>query len=419
MSEPIIDHADALTRVLAESGVSILEPLMAHAARCRLGDLESLAGVIGMVHELAEPAAALAALAHDIAAGDGASDARLRSPIMCGWLSDFGRIEDWREDDDPHLRALLARTGNMRWSLGDTSEFTAVLAVEQGVLMTADCSIAIGGISGEIAGVQKSGRRLALVDQFGARSDYDLDDPGDPRILRAPALAGTRTWVRNDLPWLRLALREGAVPTRAEGIEPWRFDARDPYYSRVDHALLIDTAALLAEAWPERHAELAHSVCVLVQRSAPVGWEVEGFTVSSHQGACWIFSDTPVNAYESLIHEQGHVKLRHIEEAIPILLPDQPPEHFHVSWREDPRPVVGITEGVFVHLQVCEALDRALAKGLFAGSEASFARERADDLRTEVAEAIPILERHARFTRDGERFLRWARDASGLGIAMA
>ena len=74
-------------------------------------------------------------------------------------------------------------------------------------------------------------------------------------------------------------------------------------------------------------------------------------TVSSYAGAIWLFVDTIVGIVEHMVHEQSHVKLRYVEEACPILAPEQTGERFLVGWRKDPRPIVGIYEGVYVHLR--------------------------------------------------------------------
>lgn len=404
------DAAD-LIHCLAEPRAQVTEQLLAHSARARFDDLAAVAKVIGLLEGTARETQAFAELLASLRADDPGRDSRLRSPVLRGWLHDFGRIADLSDLSDPHLLRQLDHIDNMRVSLDDEGDWVALLAVEQGVVATWDCRRAILGVPGTLVGARKAGDRLTLIDEDGAHHVYDLGDDADPRIRAAPALPGTDIVVRNDLPRLRLTLREGAVPTRAGGIAPWSLDGRDPYYARQDFGPLLAAAAVLEQAWPEKYDDLARTVQVLVPRAAPPGWEVDGFTVSSHQGACWIFSQGLVKSLETLVHEQGHVKLRYVEEAIPILTPDQPEGLFEVSWREDPRPIVGIVEGVFVHLQVAQALRRAAEHGLLDAADTAEARLRAADLAEEVAEALPILRAHARLTEAGQGFLAYAEAA--------
>jgi HEXXH motif-containing protein len=111
---------------------------------------------------------------------------------------------------------------------------------------------------------------------------------------------------------------------------------------------------------------------------------------------------------ESLVHEHSHVKLRYVEEAVPLLQPEQTTARFPVGWRTDPRPVVGIFEGVYVHLHCVMALTRLLEGSSLAPDMRQGAAGRLNELRTQAREGLALLQAHAQFTAPGKGFLHWA-----------
>jgi HEXXH motif-containing protein len=146
----------------------------------------------------------------------------------------------------------------------------------------------------------------------------------------------------------------------------------------------------------------------VVPRLPPPGWQMEGFTISSMQGAAWVHPSNALRTLESLVHEHSHVKLRYVEEAVPLLLPVQTGARFAVGWRTDPRPVVGIFEGVYVHLHCVIALARYLQDPHLETAARREAAARLDELRAQAREGLDLLRQHARFTAAGQGFLRWA-----------
>lgn len=408
---------DELVHLLKWHDAAEMERLLGLSACQRFEEIKILLRMCELVGGVERQAAALAALVDEISAIGPERDDRLRSPVLRGWLNSFGRIHDWTDVSNPALLRRLDMTENMRVSLSHGQEWSAVMAIEHGVLMTWHCELAIGGLDGELVGARKEGSHLILVDQYGQRTNYDLESHDDPRILRSPCLPGTEIAVRNDLPWLRLKLREGSIPTREEGIVHDVYDNSAPYHLSTDLTPILQAGETLSRAWPEAYDEFRRDLRIIIPRTVPPGWTVGGFTVSSHQGALWMPSTDPVDIIDHAVHEHAHVKLRYLEEAYPILAPGEDQRTFSVPWRDDPRPLVGIMEGIYVHLRSAEALRRAEGIGALNSEQASRALPRAEELQRQVTEGVRIFAENARLTEAGMGFVAWAQETSTMAFA--
>lgn len=396
-----------LISALAAPSAPVLEHCMRHSARNRFDDLVALERVIALVPGFERQAAEIGALRASLTTAPD-TDPRLRSPILRGWLSNFAHLENWADTADATLVRHLDRAGNMRVSLSDPGDWTALLAVDDSVIATWDCRIALDGVPGDLVGAAKQGQMLVLIDQEGAHHNIDLTDTTDPRILRAPSLDGIDVVVRNDIPWLRLHLRDDGLPARDDPMTMWGRDPQLPHFPQMDPAPILEAAGLLRAHLPARYAELGQALRVIVPRLSPGHIYFNSFTSSAHQGACWLSPGDALAHVADIVHELGHVTLRYIEEAAPILAPEQTSETFRVDWRDDPRPIVGIFEGVYVHAHIALALEGLLAAGALGDEDRCVAAERAQEVRREVEEALPILRQHARFTPIGMAFLDWA-----------
>lgn len=341
---------------------------------------------------------------------------RLASPVFRGWLSTFGGVKEYRSND-PVLESRLRLWNNMRYSLVLPGEWRATMQVVDGCLMTWDTRGAVWVGNHDQVVVARAGRRLTVsaVDGGSTLVDLDLDAAAaeEPRHaapgcadLGAGRLPETEIVVRNDLPLLRLQLSPTAQ--REDGVVFGAVDPNPESYPPFDAAPFVEAAAILADAWPEEYDDFRQTLQVVVPRAAPPGWRARGMTVSSHQGAIWIFVREILDLVEHMTHEQSHVKLRYIEETSPLLAPDQTEERFLVGWRKDPRPIVGIYEGVYVHLHVLLALAACAERGSFSGAVADQCRTRLETLRAEVREGIDLLRAHGRFTDSGQAYLEWA-----------
>src|SRR5262249_49520379 len=341
---------------------------------------------------------------------------RLASPVFRGWLISFGGVKNYVASD-PFLQSRLSLWNNMRYSLTSPGEYLATMQIVEGCLMTWDPRGAVHVGSHDRVVVERGGRRLKVSPVTGGTPLIELDvdeDAAEPPISAAPGcrfleanrLPDTDIVIRNDLPLLRLQLSQTAQ--REDGVVFGAVDPARESYPSFDASPFMEAAAILADAWPDEYDDFRETLQVVVPRAAPPGWRARGMTVSSHQGAIWIFVREILDLVEHMVHEQGHVKLRYIEETSPLLAPDQTDERFLVGWRKDPRPIVGIYEGVYVHLHVLLALSACMARGSFSGDVADQCRARIETLRTEVREGLDLLREHGRFTDVGSAYPEWA-----------
>lgn len=347
---------------------------------------------------------------------------RLSSPLFRGWLNQFGRVQNWSLEE-PILRHLLGFWNNMRFDIRHESDYKQTLKVINGYCMTWDPRVTVRvNVEDEVI-IAKSGNNLMFLDTNTGEKLIEVEVvSSDPLQLRCnykrhdcelpmyTSLPETTIALRNDLPLLQLKLRETQVPERHSGLEYGLLDHRMKSYPAFNAEPFIQSAELLKTAWPEEYDDFKQTLQIVVPRAAPKGWTMAGFTVSSYQGACWIAAQGTMCILETLVHEQSHVKLRYIEETFPILKGEQSEQVFSVGWRSDPRPIVGIYEGVYVHIHSLLALKKVLEYGLVAGSPEREYTNRISQLKSQIEEGIHILKHNAKFTDEGTIFIDWAAD---------
>jgi hypothetical protein len=356
-------------------GQGITAALVARSARERIDDLFALAEAVAVLDALAphraawdEATAYLRKLPEEDLLAIGSS------PLFRRWLHACGRALIQREAADA-LDGLLGFVRNYTIGFAGAAHVSPQLLVRSGIVETWDCSKSA-----------RAGRVIAATQSLPA-SDIV---------------------VRNDLPGLRVSLDETRVPERETGVRQNRIDERFDAYPDGSFPLLSDAAGIVLKAWPEEYDDWRQTLRVLVPRLPPAGWRMEGFTLSSMQGAVWINPGELLMAVESMVHEQSHVKLRYLEEAVPLLEPGQTVQRFTVSWRSDTRPIVGIYEGVYVHIHCAIALARCLDQGVFGEHTRQRAGSRMRDLVAQAYDGLSVLRANAHFTEAGRGYLSWA-----------
>jgi hypothetical protein len=348
---------------------AITEALVRASADKRLEDLLALATVVLASPALAARHQAWQQMSYEVSSWDAATRlARGSSPLFRRWLHACGRA--MIEGAPPVvLEPLLAAVWNYTRGFGPQDGTSQVpLLSRQGCIETWDCA---------------SGMPQARLPE----SDIV---------------------VRNDLPGLRIALDETRTPERTGSVRDAVVDNRRDAYPADRSAPIVQAAALVLVAWPDEYQDWRWMMRVVVPRLPPPGWRMNGFTISSMQGASWVYPTDVLTTLESLVHEHSHVKLRYVEECAPLLQPDQVDERFVVGWRSDPRPLVGIIEGVYVHLHCVLALARCLSHAGLSPTLRDAAAKRMGELHAQAREGLTLLRTHARFTDAGQGFLRWA-----------
>lgn len=337
---------------------------------------------------------------------------RLGSPIFRGWLSRFANADQFTPDNEV-VREQLTLWNNIRYSLLEPAHYRTTMRVLDGMCVTWDARLAVRVGPRDAVRVEKDGERLIVRSLPGdVLIDALLD--GDPAsgvaangcgLVYAPFLPASQIVVRNDLPLLQLRL---LGTQRDDAVSLGSFDNSPASYPAFDPAPYLDAATIINDVWPDGYADFRETLQVVVPRTSPPRWRARGMTISTFAGAIWLFVDSILDLVEHMVHEQGHVKLRYIEDACPILDPNQTGERYTVGWRKDPRPIVGIYEGVYVHLQVLLALSAAIEQNAFSADDMQSCEQRIEAMSAQVEEGLNVLTTHGRFTPTGQAFLSWA-----------
>jgi len=332
------------------------------------------------------------------------------SPLYRRWLHATGRALIAGAPPSA-VEPLLASVANYVPGFTEMSPRSRVLMSRGGRIETWDCASSIELPAGHADGAWQCRRKGAWI---------HLSRPSSGGLALSSCLAEpeavlprSHIVIRNDLPGLRVSLDETRTPERGSTVREQETDARERSYPQGRHRPIVEAAQALLSAWPEEYEDWRSMMRVVVPRLPPPGWQMEGFTISSMQGASWIHPSNTLRTLESLVHEHSHVKLRYVEEAVPLLQPVQTSARFPVGWRTDPRPVIGIFEGVYVHLHCVMALVRYLDGHRLGPAARHEAAVRLGELRTQAREGFELLRGHARFTEAGQGFLRWAESTLG------
>lgn len=330
------------------------------------------------------------------------------SPLFRRWLHATGRALIAGAPPSA-VEPLLASVANYVPGFTEKSSRSRVLMARGGRIETWDCagSIELPADYGD-AGWQCR-RKGAWVHLTPASTGVQI--LSSSLVEPEAVLPQSSIVIRNDLPSLRVSLDETRTPERGSAVREREIDARERSYPGGRHRSIMDAAQALLSAWPEEYDDWRCMMRVVVPRLPPPGWQMAGFTISSMQGAAWIHPSGILQTLESLVHEHSHVKLRYVEEAVPLLQPGQTSARFPVGWRTDPRPVVGIFEGVYVHLHCVMALVRYLHDHRLDVAVRHAAAARLDELRAQAREGLELLRANAHFTAAGKGFLRWATTA--------
>jgi hypothetical protein len=217
--------------------------------------------------------------------------------------------------------------------------------------------------------------------------------------LSHPYTSDTASW------WPVRRSFEG-LSVRLDDVDPYR-GLRDPVGpERIDDSQIAAWRVLLADAWrllathvPELAAALAAGLDSLVPRP---GVSSRSYSASSEEAFGSVVVTRPRDALSlaaTLVHEFQHVRLGGLLRLV-RLYADDTAERCYAPWRDDPRPVAGVLQGVYAFFGVA-SFWRAVA--LAGGSRSAwfeFAYR-----RRQVGAALSALRGDAGLTAAGRRFL--------------
>jgi HEXXH motif-containing protein len=362
----------------------------------------------------------------------------LASPQVGVWLSRMVRILRYDEFDQ---RTIWTETGHVH-------AVAFAVAMRAGMTMSTGIPLRDGGVLVPTLGmahIPLAGQHVASADTSQGRArvrcaDYDIEIPDDPRH------GGHRWW---NLRAVALPFRDRTVDVSLDDIDRYRNFDEPIAERRLDGAeherwttQLTDAWRVLETAWPQQRAAMAAGLLSIVPLPEGDGREIRSASTGDGFGAA-LLSPHPdaVTLAASLVHEFQHIKLGSLLHLIPLV--DQEMEEkqekdlVYAPWRDDPRPVSGLLQGVYAFLGISEfwrrqrgfapAGDRAAAEFEFAyarrqantglrtllGSELltphgrDFGRHVARRLRDHLAEKVPAQAVQAAWATATEHRAAW------------
>ncbi|MEU4741995.1 HEXXH motif domain-containing protein [Actinosynnema sp. NPDC023658] len=166
--------------------------------------------------------------------------------------------------------------------------------------------------------------------------------------------------------------------------------------------VFTDAWAILERDHPHRARELSTGLSVITPRPTAYRFRPHSGSVGDGYGAAIISEPhDPVQLAVTMVHEYQHSKVNATHHLVPLTGVD-PSTTCYAPWRDDPRPVFGLYQGVNAFLAVAEFWERQRERS--SGPEAALAHFEFALVRAQVAEALGALRRRPSLTAAGLRF---------------
>jgi HEXXH motif-containing protein len=240
-----------------------------------------------------------------------------------------------------HLHALAAAA-----AIHAGLRFDAVIPVWHGNAMLPTLGMARLGTDAPyaIAEVRCDGARVTIGD-------------GTSRVdLPCPPTADAPGWwsVRR----LRMCSGRHRLTVRLDDLDPYRglYEPIPP--QRLDAVEAGTWSALLDDAWrlivthvPSVAPALAAALDTVMPRRAVLFRTPSASTGEAFGSAIIALPPDAATLAATLIHEFQHIRLGGLLHLTPLYV-DDPSERFYTAWRDDPRPIGGVLQGVYAFLGV-------------------------------------------------------------------
>ena len=318
------------------------------------------------------------------------AEAEAREPSGVRRILTDPLVGAWTAETIRRLRRAIVRPGDLE-HFGEVAAATALHA----------------GTSARLHGYARDGwlhlPGLGRIRVPAAHGRVELATRGGRlRVEGADAGAGWQT---------RRELAAGGEPplvVELDDVDPYRDLYHAPAADRLTDRETDEWRQRLAEAWrilthhaPARAAEIAASLPCLVPLKRPDTHTARSATSQDAVGLIGL--DQPRTAADfavALVHEFQHSKLAAVLDIVPLF--EGSDRTFFAPWRDDPRPVGGLFQGVYAFLGVAEMW------GALCAEPAAFPRARREfaEARAHVTDAIGTLADSGLLTADGARFVR-------------
>ncbi|MEU6677457.1 HEXXH motif domain-containing protein [Streptomyces sp. NPDC046925] len=333
----------------------------------------------------------------------------LMSPNTGMWLSlTMRRLRGVSFEDQPlwvmagHVAALAASAG-VRAGL----DFSIAVPVSRGIvfLPTLGCARIEAAQPWSTARVEARDGQLRITGEQGTA----LIGPGIERS--APGWhAVRRVTLGTEVPHLRIALEElDPYRTFPRPSEPLPLSAQD---AQTWQDLLTDAWEILLRDEPVSAEAMRAGLMSVTPTPARERFRPHSVTAGDAFGG--VMASRPDDAAQlaaTLVHEFQHIKLGGLMRLSPLNVRDSAPgfeELFYAPWRDDPRPLGGLLQGIYAFAGVARFW-RAHRHSA-GGTHASLAHFEFALWRTQVWSTVNLVRGHERLTPLGRRLLETLRE---------
>jgi len=229
-----------------------------------------------------------------------------------------------------------------------------------------------------------SGRQIVVP----AEPSTDADGWWGLRQLQVGDDLRLKVWLDDLDPFRDLADPVPPVRLDQSGFDRWR-------------VLLTDAWALLCRDHRANAEAMADGVVSLVPLPPEPGWETRSASNGEAFGSVMV-SEPPdaVTLAVSLVHEFQHIKLGALIHLLP-LTEDEDGSHYYAPWRDDPRPLAGLIQGVYAFFGIAEFWGRHRLK--LSGPAADLAGFEYAYAKAQTEEALQIVLAAKSLTANGRR----------------
>jgi HEXXH motif-containing protein len=190
--------------------------------------------------------------------------------------------------------------------------------------------------------------------------------------------------------------------------------------------LLADAWELLSRDHPRTAAEVAALLTCLTPVRAADGAAVSATSRRAFGAVAMSLPGSATAMALALAHEIQHAKLAALMDLIPMIA-GEPADRYYAPWRDDPRPLAGLLQGMYAHLGVAgfwrrhRRVTREPDELGYAHAEFARWRQACADVRDVLSTQPALTEGGLLFVTGMERVLRdWAHDdVPGGALAQA
>ncbi|GAA3449675.1 HEXXH motif domain-containing protein [Dactylosporangium matsuzakiense] len=278
----------------------------------------------------------------------------------------------------------------------------AAAAIGAGLDFTLDVPVSARGVV--LPGLGRAASAEPRVAVFGKAGEFRVGDvplPADPGS-DGPGWTGLRR--------LRSTVDGCTIQVSLDDLDPYRDTHRLSAADRLDAGEAQRWQQVLDDAWRilvrhhRRYADaIAAGLVTIVPLTAPeAGHSINATSMDAFGSVSLSPPKDGLGLAASVLHEFQHAKLGALLNLRP-LYHDEGVRELYAPWRDDPRPLGGVLQGVYAFLGVTDFW--RIQRHVLVGGKAQFADFEFARWRERVWRTFLMLESSDRFNAAGRRFL--------------